>query len=84
MEMSELPQFRDTIAAATETLRSLSSLEAWVVEAADLIEQCRRVDLSMAWRKRNYRSLDDFSGTWDFQSRSCQCDTVIRFARAAR
>jgi hypothetical protein len=39
--MSRLSQFRETIAAATETLRSLSSLEAWVVEAADLIEQCR-------------------------------------------
>jgi hypothetical protein len=37
--MSRLPQFRDTIAAATETLRSLSSLESRVVEAADLIEQ---------------------------------------------
>jgi len=42
--MSELPQFRDTIAAATETLRSLSSLEARIVEAADLIEQCGRGD----------------------------------------
>ena len=34
--------------------------------------------------KDYYGSLDDFSGTWDLQSRSCQCDTVIRFARAAR
>jgi len=42
MAMSELPQFRDTIAAATETLRSLSSLEPPIVEAADLIEQCGR------------------------------------------
>jgi D-sedoheptulose 7-phosphate isomerase len=41
--MSELPQFRDAIAAATETLRSLSSLEGQMVEAADLIEQCLRV-----------------------------------------
>ncbi|PYL67820.1 MAG: phosphoheptose isomerase [Verrucomicrobia bacterium] len=40
--MSHLPQFRDAIAAATETLRSLSSLEARIVEAADLIEQCLR------------------------------------------
>jgi D-sedoheptulose 7-phosphate isomerase len=40
--MSDLPQFRDAIAAATETLRSLSSLEARIVEAADLIEQCLR------------------------------------------
>src|SRR5207247_8531048 len=40
--MSDLPQFHDAIAAATETLRSLSSLEARVVEAADLIEQCLR------------------------------------------
>src|SRR5213595_2705800 len=38
--MSDLPQFHDAIAAATETLRSLSSLEAQMVEAADLIEQC--------------------------------------------
>ena len=40
--MSDLPQFRAAIAAATETLRSLSSLEAQMVEAADLIEQCLR------------------------------------------
>src|SRR6266704_362899 len=40
--MSYLPQFRDAIAAATETLRSLSSLEGQMVEAADLIEQCLR------------------------------------------
>src|SRR3989475_6097750 len=40
--MSHLPQFRDAIAAATETLRSLSSLEARIVEAADLIDQCLR------------------------------------------
>jgi phosphoheptose isomerase len=40
--MSDLPQFRDAIAAATATLRSLSSLEARMVEAADLIEQCLR------------------------------------------
>ncbi len=38
--MSHLPQFRDAIAAAAETLRSLASLEARMVEAADLIEQC--------------------------------------------
>jgi len=40
--MSHLPQIRDAIAAATETLRSLSSLEGQMVEAADLIEQCLR------------------------------------------
>src|SRR5437763_10743444 len=40
--MSDLPQFHDAIAAATETLRSLSSLEAQMVNAADLIEQCLR------------------------------------------
>jgi D-sedoheptulose 7-phosphate isomerase len=40
--MPHLPQFRDAIAAATETLRSISSLEARMVEAADLIEQCLR------------------------------------------
>src|SRR6266571_8668193 len=42
--MSHLPQFRDAIAAATETLRSLSSLEGQMVEAADLIEQCLRAE----------------------------------------
>src|SRR6266436_6138292 len=40
--MSDLPQFRDAIAAATETLGSLSSLEDRMAEAADLIEQCLR------------------------------------------
>ena len=40
--MSDLPQFHDAIAAATQTLRSLSSLEARMVDAADLIEQCLR------------------------------------------
>ncbi|HEY4256586.1 MAG TPA: SIS domain-containing protein [Candidatus Udaeobacter sp.] len=42
--MSHLPQFRDAIAAATKTLRSLSSLEARVVEAGDLIERCLRAE----------------------------------------
>lgn len=40
--MSHLPEFRDAIAAAAETVRSLSSLEARMVEAVDLIEQCLR------------------------------------------
>ena len=40
--MSQLPQFRDAITAATETVRSLASLEARMGEAADLIEQCLR------------------------------------------
>jgi D-sedoheptulose 7-phosphate isomerase len=40
--MSHLPQFRDAIAAASETVRSLSSLEPQMVEAANLIEQCLR------------------------------------------
>src|ERR1051325_3372544 len=40
--MSDLPQFRDTIAAATEALQSLLGLEARMVDAADLIEQCLR------------------------------------------
>ena len=40
--MPHLSQFRDAIAAAAETVRSLSSLEARMVEAADLIEQCLR------------------------------------------
>ena len=42
--MSDLPQFRDAIAAATETLGSLSSLEDRMAEAADLIEQCLRAE----------------------------------------
>src|SRR6266513_6223922 len=40
--MSDVPQFRNAIAAATETLHSLSSLEPQIVEAADAIEQCLR------------------------------------------
>jgi D-sedoheptulose 7-phosphate isomerase len=40
--MSDLPQFRDAIAAATETIGSLSSLEPRIVEVADLIERCLR------------------------------------------
>src|SRR5436189_1445913 len=45
--MSHFPQFRDAIAAATETLRSLSSLEARMVEAGDLIERCLRAGNKM-------------------------------------
>src|SRR6201993_371269 len=41
--MSDLPQFRNAIAAATETLRSLSSLEGQVAKAADLIQQSLRI-----------------------------------------
>ena len=40
--MSHLPQLRHAIADATETLRSLSSLESQVIDAADLIEECLR------------------------------------------
>lgn len=40
--MSHLREFRDAIAAATETLNSLSSLEPRVAEATDVIEQCLR------------------------------------------
>ena len=40
--MCHLPQFRDAIAAGTETLRSLSSLESRMIEAADLSERCLR------------------------------------------
>src|SRR5438034_3033568 len=39
---SHLTQFRDAIAAATETLSSLSSLETQVVQAADAIKECLR------------------------------------------
>jgi D-sedoheptulose 7-phosphate isomerase len=40
--MSKLPQFRDAIAAATETLRALSILEPQTGQAADAIDQCLR------------------------------------------
>src|SRR5215471_3870694 len=40
--MSELPQLRDAIEAATESLRALSSLEPQMAQAADLIDQCLR------------------------------------------
>jgi len=38
--MSELPQLRDAIEAATESLRALSSLEPQMAQAADIIGQC--------------------------------------------
>ena len=38
--MSELPQLRDAIEAATETLRALSGLEPQMAQAADVIDQC--------------------------------------------
>jgi D-sedoheptulose 7-phosphate isomerase len=40
--MSELPQLRDAIEAATQTLRGLSSLEPQMAQAADLIDRCLR------------------------------------------
>jgi D-sedoheptulose 7-phosphate isomerase len=40
--MSELPQLRDAIEAATQTLRALSSLEPQLARAADVIDQCLR------------------------------------------
>jgi phosphoheptose isomerase len=40
--MSKLPQLRDAIEAATQTLRALSSLEPQVTQAADVIDQCLR------------------------------------------
>src|SRR5258705_11820285 len=40
--MSELPQLRDAIEAATQTFRALSCLEPQMAQAADLIEQCLR------------------------------------------
>ena len=46
------------------------------------ISRCYTARNRQAARER--LSLDDFSGTWGLQSRSCQCDTVVRFARAAR
>jgi D-sedoheptulose 7-phosphate isomerase len=40
--MPDLPQLRDAIAAATETLRALSSLEPQMAQAVDVIDQCLR------------------------------------------
>ena len=40
--MSELPQLRDAIEAAMQTLGALSSLEPQMARAADLIDQCLR------------------------------------------
>ena len=40
--MSELPQLREAIEAATQTLRALSSLEPQMAQAADVIDQCLR------------------------------------------
>ena len=40
--MSELPQLRDAIEAATQTLRALSGLESQMAQAADVIDQCLR------------------------------------------
>src|SRR4030095_6455606 len=40
--MSELPQLRDAIEAATQTLRALSSLEPQMAQAADVIDQSLR------------------------------------------
>lgn len=40
--MSELPQLRDAIEAATHTFRSLSSLEPQIAQAADVIDECLR------------------------------------------
>src|SRR5215813_1394970 len=38
--MSLVPQLRDAIAGATETLRSLSGLDTQILEAVGVIEQC--------------------------------------------
>ena len=40
--MSELPQLRDAIEAATQTLRALSSLESQMARATDVVDQCLR------------------------------------------
>ena len=39
---ANLPELRDTIEAATQTLRALSSLEPQMAQAADVIDQCLR------------------------------------------
>ena len=40
--MSEFPQLRDAIEAASQTFRALSSLEPEMAQAADVIDQCLR------------------------------------------
>ena len=40
--MSELPQLRDSVEAATQTLRALLSLEPQMAQAAGVIDQCLR------------------------------------------
>jgi D-sedoheptulose 7-phosphate isomerase len=40
--MSELPQLRDAIEVATQTVRALSSLESQMAQAVDVIDQCLR------------------------------------------
>jgi len=40
--MSEIPQLRDAIEAATQTLRTLSSLGPQMAQAADVIDECLR------------------------------------------
>jgi D-sedoheptulose 7-phosphate isomerase len=40
--MSELPQLRDAIEVATQTVRALSSLESQMTQAVDVIDQCLR------------------------------------------
>lgn len=40
--MSEFPQLRDAIEAASQTFRSLSGLEPEMAQAADVIDQCLR------------------------------------------
>jgi phosphoheptose isomerase len=40
--MSEFPQLRDAIEAASQTFRALSSLEQEMAQAADVIDQCLR------------------------------------------
>jgi D-sedoheptulose 7-phosphate isomerase len=40
--MSEVPQLRDALEAATQTLRALCSFEPQMAQAADVIDQCLR------------------------------------------
>ena len=55
--MSEFPQLRDAIEAATQTLRALSSLEPQMAQAADVIDQCLRAGKQIA-RVREWRQRD--------------------------
>src|SRR3989442_9772249 len=73
--MSHLPQLRIAIAAATETLRSLSSLEGQMVEAGDRIEQ---------WLRAGNKLLVCGNGGSAADAAHFATELVVRFARDRR